>query len=88
MGPKGATRRPAGTVRRDMVRHVALVGTTASGKSALALELARREPSVEIVSVDSMQVYRGMDIGTAKPTIDQRSWFRRDPRIRWLAAQV
>jgi tRNA dimethylallyltransferase len=56
-----------------MVRHVALVGTTASGKSALALELARREPSVEIVSVDSMQVYRGMDIGTAKPTIDQRS---------------
>jgi tRNA dimethylallyltransferase len=56
-----------------MVRHVALVGTTASGKSALALELARREPSVEIVSVDSMQVYRGMDIGTAKPTIDERS---------------
>ena len=49
-------------------RPVALVGTTASGKSALALDLARRDPSVEIVSVDSMQVYRGMDIGTAKPT--------------------
>jgi len=48
--------------------HLAIVGTTASGKSALALELARRDPAVELVSVDSMQVYRGMDIGTAKPT--------------------
>jgi tRNA dimethylallyltransferase len=44
------------------------VGTTASGKSALALELARRRGDLELVSVDSMQVYRGMDIGTAKPT--------------------
>ncbi len=49
-------------------RHAALVGATASGKSALAMALARRDPSWEIVSVDSMQVYRGMDIGTAKPT--------------------
>jgi tRNA dimethylallyltransferase len=48
--------------------HVALVGTTASGKSALALAIARGDPNIEIVSVDSMQVYRGMDIGTAKPT--------------------
>ncbi|MGH9210014.1 MAG: tRNA (adenosine(37)-N6)-dimethylallyltransferase MiaA [Acidimicrobiales bacterium] len=48
--------------------HVALVGATASGKSALALALARRDPSIELVSVDSMQVYRGMDVGTAKPT--------------------
>jgi tRNA dimethylallyltransferase len=47
--------------------HAALVGTTASGKSALALAAARRDPRVELVSVDSMQVYRGMDIGTAKP---------------------
>ena len=47
---------------------LALVGTTASGKSALAMELARVRPEAEIVSVDSMQVYRGMDIGTAKPT--------------------
>jgi tRNA dimethylallyltransferase len=53
--------------------HVAIVGTTASGKSALALELARRDPSIEIVSVDSMQVYRGMDIGTAKPTPAERA---------------
>jgi tRNA dimethylallyltransferase len=44
------------------------VGATASGKSALALDLARHDPSWELVSADSMQVYRGMDIGTAKPT--------------------
>jgi tRNA dimethylallyltransferase len=50
------------------VRHLALVGSTASGKSALALALARRDPAFDLVSVDSMQVYRGMDIGTAKPT--------------------
>ena len=50
-----------------------LVGPTASGKSALALEMARRRPGVELVSVDSMQVYRGMDIGTAKPTPAERA---------------
>jgi tRNA dimethylallyltransferase len=49
-------------------RHLALVGATASGKSALALELARRVPDLELVSVDAMGVYQGMDIGTAKPT--------------------
>jgi len=53
--------------------HAALVGTTASGKSALALAVARRDPTVELVSVDSMQVYRGMDIGTAKPTPAERA---------------
>jgi tRNA dimethylallyltransferase len=52
----------------DGMRPIALVGTTASGKSALAMEVARRFGDVELVSVDSMQVYRGMDIGTAKPT--------------------
>jgi len=46
---------------------VLLMGPTASGKSALALELAARFP-VEIVSVDSAQVYRGLDVGTAKPS--------------------
>jgi tRNA dimethylallyltransferase len=46
---------------------VALVGVTASGKSALALDLAVRRGDCEIVSVDSMCVYRGMDIGTSKP---------------------
>jgi tRNA dimethylallyltransferase len=43
-----------------------LMGPTASGKTALAVELARRLP-FEIISVDSAQVYRGLDIGTAKP---------------------
>jgi tRNA dimethylallyltransferase len=55
------------------VRHAAIVGTTASGKSALAFEAARHDPTVEIVSVDSMQVYRGMDIGTAKPSPAERA---------------
>ncbi len=54
-------------------RHAALVGATASGKSALAMALARRDPSWELVSADSMQVYRGMDIGTAKPTVTERA---------------
>ncbi|HVF33308.1 MAG TPA: tRNA (adenosine(37)-N6)-dimethylallyltransferase MiaA [Acidimicrobiales bacterium] len=49
-----------------------LVGATASGKSALALAVARAAGDVEIVSADSMQVYRGMDIGTAKPTAAER----------------
>ena len=48
-------------------RIVAVVGPTASGKSALALALAQRLGG-EIISCDSMQIYRGMDIGTAKPT--------------------
>lgn len=46
---------------------VAIMGPTASGKTAMALEIARRIPS-EIISVDSALVYRGMDIGTAKPS--------------------
>ena len=58
-------------------RHLVLTGPTASGKSAVALELARlraaRGEPVEIVTVDSMQVYRGMDIGTAKPTAAERA---------------
>jgi len=49
-----------------MIPAVLLMGPTASGKSALALTLAERF-RLEIVSVDSAQVYRGMDIGTAKP---------------------
>jgi tRNA dimethylallyltransferase len=56
-----------------LTRHLALVGCTASGKSAIGLELARRLGDVEVVTVDSMQVYRGMDIGTAKPTPAERA---------------
>jgi tRNA dimethylallyltransferase len=48
------------------VKSIFLLGPTASGKTAVALALAERFP-VEIVSVDSAQVYRGMDVGTAKP---------------------
>jgi tRNA dimethylallyltransferase len=51
---------------------VVILGPTASGKSELALELARRTGG-EILSVDSMQVYRGMDIGTAKPSPVERA---------------
>jgi tRNA dimethylallyltransferase len=52
---------------------LALVGPTASGKSALALALAEQLGDVEIVSADSMQLYRGLDIGTAKPAADERA---------------
>ena len=62
MPPEGGRRRTA----------YALLGPTASGKSRLALALAGRYP-IEIVSVDSAQVYRGMDIGTAKPTAAERN---------------
>jgi len=51
---------------------VLLMGATATGKSGLALALAERVPA-EIVSVDSAQVYRGMDIGTAKPSAGIRA---------------
>ena len=50
---------------------ILLMGPTASGKSALAATLAGHFP-VEIISVDSAQIYRGMDIGTAKPSVAER----------------
>ncbi|MEN9675533.1 MAG: hypothetical protein RIS76_1429 [Verrucomicrobiota bacterium] len=53
------------------LRPILLAGATATGKSAVALELADRLRG-EIVSVDSMQVYRGMDLGTAKPSAAER----------------
>ncbi len=55
-----------------MTAKLFLVGPTASGKTAVALEIARRMP-VEIISLDSMSVYRGMDLGTAKPTASERA---------------
>ncbi|MGH7449241.1 MAG: tRNA (adenosine(37)-N6)-dimethylallyltransferase, partial [Longimicrobiales bacterium] len=48
-----------------------IIGPTATGKTAVAIEAARRLPG-EIISMDSRQVYRGMDIGTAKPPVGQR----------------
>nr|WP_286608961.1 tRNA (adenosine(37)-N6)-dimethylallyltransferase MiaA [Variovorax sp. J22P168] len=73
------------------LRYVALAGPTASGKTAAALAIARARP-VEIVSVDSALVYRGMDIGTAKPTAAERAEVPhhlidiRDPAERYSAA--
>jgi tRNA dimethylallyltransferase len=58
-------------------RHLVLVGPTASGKSALALALAQRRRAngsqVELISMDSMAVYRGMDIGTTTPDARERA---------------
>ncbi|MDR0275157.1 MAG: tRNA (adenosine(37)-N6)-dimethylallyltransferase MiaA [Burkholderiaceae bacterium] len=69
-----------------------LTGPTASGKSAVALALAGRVP-VEIISADSALVYRGMDVGTAKPTLAERAAVPhhlidiRDPSESYSAAE-
>ncbi len=71
---------------------VLLMGPTAAGKSALALALAQRWPA-EIIAVDSAQVYRGMDIGTAKASAAERAQVPhhlldiRDPTAAYSAAQ-
>ena len=78
-------------MRSDRPRLVIILGPTGVGKSAAALELALRFGG-EIINADSMQVYRGFDIGTAKPTAGDR---RRvvhhlldivDPRVQFSAA--
>ena len=51
---------------------ISLLGPTASGKTALALELAQRF-ELEILNIDSRQLYEGMNVGTAKPTAEQRA---------------
>lgn len=56
----------------DKIKIAAVTGPTASGKTALAIALAKRLDG-EIISCDSMQIYRGMDIGTAKPTREELS---------------
>lgn len=62
---------PSGFAGIDLPEVIAVVGPTASGKSAVADELAWRLDSA-VVSADAMQVYRGMDIGTAKTPAEQR----------------
>lgn len=58
-------------------RTLIIAGPTAGGKSSLAMDMASILPrGAEIVSADSMQAYRGMDIGTAKPTVDEQSRVR------------
>ncbi len=63
---------PAMSAPTPNTRCIALAGPTASGKSAAALAIAQHWP-VEIVSVDSALVYRGMDIGTAKPSATEQA---------------
>src|SRR5690606_15524936 len=67
--------RPSGTAPR-VIPLVAVVGATGTGKSELSLDLAERliarGTAVEIVNADAMQLYRGMDIGTAKLALEQR----------------
>jgi tRNA dimethylallyltransferase len=64
---------PATPSPTDAPRTILVLGPTAGGKTALSVELALRVPGGgECVSADSMQVYRGMDIGTAKPSAEER----------------
>lgn len=56
---------------RNKIKICVIVGPTASGKSSLAIWLAK-QINAEIVSADSMQIYKGMNIGTAKPTVEER----------------
>ncbi len=79
-------------IETDRPQALCLAGPTASGKSAVALALAELLP-LEIISVDSALVYRGMDIGTAKPTPAERAATAhhlidiRDPRDAYSAAE-
>src|SRR5690554_3696816 len=97
--PRGAVERPVrdhedGTGREADARPVvpALVGPTASGKSAAAVLLAE-ELGLEVVSADAMQVYRGLDIGIAKPNAEEQRRVRHhlidvvDPDERFSVAR-
>jgi tRNA dimethylallyltransferase len=72
---------------------IAVVGPTAAGKSALAMHAARAHPDVELLAADAMQVYRGMDVGTAKPSAEERRAVRHhgidlvDPSEAFTVAQ-
>ncbi len=67
--------RPATYARAQLtsVIRLAIIGSTASGKSSVALATAEALGDVELISVDAMQVYRGMDIGTAKPSTTEQA---------------
>ena len=60
------------SLQRSKKKVIVLAGPTGCGKSVFALQLAQ-EIGGEIISADSMQVYRGMDIGTSKPTKEEES---------------
>ncbi|MBO6041514.1 MAG: tRNA (adenosine(37)-N6)-dimethylallyltransferase MiaA, partial [Oscillospiraceae bacterium] len=71
---------------------IVITGPTATGKTALGVELALRMGG-EVISADSMQIYRGMDIGTAKPTAEEMRGVPHhllsvaDPRENWSVAR-
>ena len=77
-----------------MERPLAIVGPTASGKSEIAMGVARLIGGAEIVTLDSMQVYRGMDIGTATPTAAEQAEVRHhlidlvDPSEEFAVAEL
>ena len=81
-----------------MTAVLAIVGPTASGKSNVAEEVARRRGDVEIVAVDAFTVYRGMDIGTAKPSEETLAAIRHhmvdvlepeeDVSVQWFQARA
>jgi tRNA dimethylallyltransferase len=74
----------------DTPAPIYLTGPTASGKSAVGVELARRLDA-EVIALDSMTLYRGMDIGTAKPTVEERGGIPHhliDVLDPWEAASV
>ena len=83
---------PASSPAAALPRYICLAGPTASGKTAAALAIARAHP-VEIISVDSALVYRGMDIGTAKPSAAELAFVPhhliniRDPLQAYSAAE-
>ena len=75
LGEGRRVRQPTGRSPRGETNRVliAIIGPTAVGKTAVALQLAEELPAlVEVVSADSRQIYRHMDIGTAKPTAEER----------------
>lgn len=75
-----------------MTRVLALLGPTASGKSDVALAIAEAR-DIPIISVDSMQIYRGLDIGTAKPTAAEQALVRHhmidvvEPELEYSVAE-
>ncbi|NBN89783.1 MAG: tRNA (adenosine(37)-N6)-dimethylallyltransferase MiaA [Actinobacteria bacterium] len=77
----------------DAPRRVVVLGPTASGKSAVAMHVASTLGDVDVVAIDAMQVYRRMDIGTAKPTAADRAAVRHycldlvEPSERFTATQ-
>jgi tRNA dimethylallyltransferase len=70
--PRMTTQDTPGAPAADIPVALAIVGPTSSGKTALSIEVARRLDG-EVISMDSRAVYRGMDIGTAKPTAEERA---------------